>query len=121
MSTPDACCSLVPYFRVAPGKLPEFKALVARFLERTRNEPKCMHYAFSFEGDIAHCREGYDDAEGLLAHLENIGPILQEALQIAEVLRLEIHAPAAEIEKLREPLADLMPQFFVLEPGGFRR
>ena len=121
MSTPHTCCGLVPYFRVAPGKLPEFKALVARFVERTRSEPKCLYYAFSFDGDTAHCREGYEDAAGILAHLENVGPILQEALQISQVLRVEVHGPAAEVEKLREPLAGLKPQFFVLEEGGFRR
>ena len=121
MSTPDTCCGLVPYFRVQPGKLPEFKALVARFVERTGSEPTCLYYGFSFDGDVAHCREGYDDAAGILAHLDNVGAILQEALQIAEVLRVEVHGPAAEVDKLREPLAGLKPQFFVLEPGAFRR
>lgn len=121
MSSPDTCCGLVPYFKVAHGKLPEFKALVARFTEQTRKEPKCMYYGFSFDGDMARCREGYDDAAGLLAHLDNVGPILQEALKIAEITRLEVHGPAAEIDKLREPMAALGPQFYVLEPGGFRR
>ena len=39
------------------------------------------------------------------------------ALQIAKIIRLEVHAPAAEIEKLRAPMASLNPQFFALEPG----
>ena len=39
---------------------------------------------------------------------------------IAEVARLEVHAPAAQVEKLRAPLAGLNPSFFTLE-GGFRR
>ena len=116
---PDACCTLAPYFKIHAGRAEEFRALTARFVEKTRAEPKCMHYGFSFDGDDAHCREGYADAEGLLAHLENVGDILQEALKIADITRLEVHAPAAELEKLRAPLADLSPKFFVLE-SGFR-
>jgi len=52
--------------------------------------------------------------------LENVGGLLEEALKIADITRLEIHGPAQELEKLREPLADLDPQFFTLELG-FRR
>ena len=37
-----------------------------------------------------------------------------------ELTRLEIHGPEEELAKLREPLAHLKPQFFVLE-YGFRR
>lgn len=121
MFEPDTCCTLVPYFEVQDGKLDAFKALAPRFVEKTRNEPGCMHYAFSICGNAVHCREGYDTAEAILAHLDNVGELLGEALQIAELSRLEVHAPAAEIDKLREPLAELNPQFFVLETGGIRR
>ena len=117
MLKPDTCCTLVPYFEVQDGKLDAFKALGPRFVEKTRSEPGCMHYAFSFSGNIAHCREGYVDAAALLAHLDNVGELLGEALKMAKIARLEVHAPAAEIEKLRTPMAALDPQFFVLEPG----
>jgi hypothetical protein len=43
--------------------------------------------------------------------------LLGQALQIAKIVRLEVHAPASEIEKLRAPMASLSPQFFALEPG----
>ncbi len=98
----------------------EFKSYCDEFVSRTRNEPKCLYYGFSFYDDLAHCREGYADAESVLAHLQNIGALLEEALKIAELTRLEIHGPADELAKLREPLASLKPQFFVLE-YGFRR
>jgi hypothetical protein len=32
-----------------------------------------------------------------------------------------LHYPAAEVDKLRGPLANLKPQFFVLGPGGIQR
>ncbi len=97
-----------------------FRRMCEQFVEKTRSEPKCVHYAFSFSGDAVHCREGYADAEGLLAHLDNVGALLQEALKIAQITRLEVHAPEEELAKLRAPLAGLNPQFFSVE-YGFRR
>ncbi len=120
MATQDRCCTIVPYFKVAPGQLPSFRALCEQFVARTEREPKCLYYGFSFDGDQVHCREGYQDAEGLLTHLENIGQLLQQALQIAELTRLEVHGPADQLDKLRGPLAGLKPQWFTLE-YGFRR
>ena len=120
MANQDTCCTLVPYFKVNAGKLNEFKKLCDEFVEKTKSEPGCLHYAFSFDGDAIHCREGYTNAEALLAHLENVGAVLQQALAISEIARLEVHAPAAELDKLRKPLADLKPQMFAVEMG-FRK
>jgi quinol monooxygenase YgiN len=120
MSIQDKCCSLAPYFKVSSGKLETFKNFCGQFVAKTTGETKCLYYGFSFDGDQVHCREGYADAEGLLAHLQNVGALLEEALKIAELTRLEIHGPEEELAKLREPLAHLKPQFFVLE-YGFRR
>ena len=120
MATKDKCCSIVPYFKVSSGKLEAFKDLCEQFVEQTSKEAKCLYYGFSFNGDIVHCREGYKDAGGLLAHLDNVGALLEKALQIAELKTLEIHGPEDELAKLREPLAHLNPAFFTLE-YGFRR
>jgi quinol monooxygenase YgiN len=120
MATQDKCCTIVPYFKVHDGKLEAFHALCERFVAQTNEESKCLYYGFSFDDDTAHCREGYEDAEGLLAHLENVGALLQESLKIADIIRLEVHGPEDELVKLREPLSELNPQFFTLE-YGFRR
>jgi len=120
-SKPDTCCGLVPYFEVNPGKLDEFKALGPKFVALTSKEAGVLYYAFSFSGQAAHCREGYVNAEAVLAHLTNVDAVLKQALSISKITRLEVHAPAAEIEKLRKPLAGLNPQYFTLAEGGFRR
>jgi len=120
MSVQDTCCTIAPYFKVSAENLAQFKEVCAKCVENTQKEPKCLYYGFSFDGELAFCREGYVDADGLLAHLENVGPLLQEALQLAEIVRLEVHGPAAELDKLRGPLAELNPQFFTLE-CGFRK
>jgi len=120
MSVRDNCCTIAPYFKVSNGKLEAFKKLCEQFVAKTSEETECLYYGFSFDGDQVHCREGYEDAEALLIHLVSVGPLIDEALKIAEIARLEIHGPAEELAKLREPLAYLSPQFFVLE-YGFRR
>lgn len=119
MSTLDQYCTISPYFRVLDGKLDQFKALCVRFIEKTQTEPGCLYYGFCFDGALAHCREGYRNAEALLAHLDNVGAILGEALKIAEIVRLEIAGPEEELAKLRGLLAAFKPQFLVLE-FGFR-
>src|SRR5256885_15214074 len=107
--------SLHPYFKVHPGKLEAFKAGFPAFMEKTASEEKNLFYEFTVNGDEVFCREGYADAEGLLAHLENIGALLAEALKIADLIRLEVHGPASQLEKLRGPVAHLNPAWFVVE------
>ena len=116
----DRCCSLASYFLVADGKIEDFRQLCQQFVEQTRSESKCFYYGFSFNDNLVHCREGYQDAEGLLSHLENVGSILEEALKISELVRLEIHASKAELKMLRKHLSHLEPQFFSLD-DGFRK
>ncbi|MDB6020969.1 MAG: hypothetical protein JWQ04_826 [Pedosphaera sp.] len=120
MPTQDKCVTIGPYFKVQPDKLPAFKKLCERFVELTKTEPGCLYYGYAFDGDLAFCREGYVDAEALLAHLKNAGPNIEEAQKISELTRVEIHGVETELAKLRGPLADLKPQYFVLE-HGFRR
>jgi len=120
MATTDTCCTIVPYFRPHEGKYDEFKAMCPKFVELTANEEKALYYGFTFKEDVIHCREGYADAEGLLAHLDNVGALIGEALQIAEMFCIEVHGPAEELEKLKEPLAELAVEYYTLE-YGFRR
>ncbi len=120
MNTHDTCCTIVPYFTIHEGQHEAFRALCEQFVAKTSDEPKCLYYGFSFDGDEAHCREGYEDADGLLAHLDNVGSLIDQALQVSDLTRLEVHGPEQELAKLREPLAELNPRFFTLE-NGFRR
>ena len=107
--------SLHPYFKVHPGKLEVFKASLPSFVEKTASEEKNLFYGFTINGDEVFCREGYTDAEGVLAHLDNVGALLAEALKIADLIRVELHGPAKELDKLRGPLAHLNPAWFVSE------
>jgi len=117
MATDDKCVTIHPYFKVHEGQLDAFRSFCERFVEMTSSEEACLYYGFSFDGDQVHCREGYRGADGLLAHLGNVGPTLQESLEIADITRLEVHGPASELDKLKEPLADFNPHYFELEYG----
>ena len=121
MATNDTCCTIVPYFQVQDGHLDEFKALCERFVAKTGEEPDCLYYGFCFDDHIAHCREGYVNAAGLLAHLDNVGALLEEAFKIAEITRLEVHGPEVRAGRsFASRSRALNPQFFTLE-YGFRR
>jgi hypothetical protein len=69
----------VPYFKVPKGNEAKFKTLVTDgFYPRmtAEAEPLCLFYNFTYgEADgvmIAHCREVYEGAQGVLTHLANV-------------------------------------------------
>jgi len=122
MATEDQCVTIHPYFDVKEGEQENVRAYLEKFVELTKSEQDCLYYGFSFSGNQLHCREGYKNGAGALAHLENVGPLLQEMLGSGkvELKDLQIHGPEKEVAKLREPLAPLNPSYWVLE-YGFRK
>lgn len=117
MATQDTCCSVSPYFEIHPGKAAAFRAICEKYVEWSARESGCLYYGFSFDGDLVHCREGFENAAALLAHLENLRPILHEMGEVSTLVRIEVHGPEAELATLRAPLAGMNPQWFVLEYG----
>ena len=115
MSVLSNFVSLHPYFKVHAGKVDAVKAALPRFVEKTATEKENLFYAFTMNGDELFCREGYKSAEGVLAHLDNVGALLAEVMKIADLTRVELHGPADELEKLKKPLAHLNPAWFALE------
>ena len=107
--------SLHPYFRAHPGKLDSAKMMLSGFVEKTATEKENLFFAFSISGDEIFCREGYNSANGLLAHLDNVSALLTEMLKVADLTRVEVHGPPQELEKLKAPLRHLNPAWFTLE------
>ena len=107
--------SLHPYFKAHAGKLDAAKAMLPRFVEKTATETENLFYGLSINGDQIFCREAYESANGLLAHLDNVSALLTEMLKVADLTRVEVHGPAQELEKLKRPLAHLNPAWFTLE------
>ncbi len=117
MNYPDNVVTIHPYFKVHAGKMDAARALLPRFVAKTQAESACLFYEFTLNGDIVFCREGYAGAAGALAHLENVGAILDEMLELSDVVRLEFHGSAAELDKLRGPMASMKAEWFVKDCG----
>ncbi len=117
MSQSSNVVSLHPYFKVHAGKLEAVRALLSAFVEKTKQEKNCLHYDFTLDGDTIFCREAYVGAEGVAEHLDNVGALLDEMLRNSDLARLEIHGPAAELDKLRPRCGPLNPAWFVFQCG----
>ena len=107
--------SIHPYFKAKEGQLDAFVAKLPEFCELTSKEAGCHFYNFTINGDVIFCREAYQNAEAVVEHLGNVGEALGKALELVDILRVEVHGPAEELEKLKEPMADLKPEWFVLD------
>ncbi|MEO8614529.1 MAG: hypothetical protein ABI600_05260 [Luteolibacter sp.] len=114
MQIPQNLVTINPYFKAHAGCLAEFHALMQEFVEKTRSEKGCYFYEFTILDDRAFCREGYEGAAGVFTHLENVGELLGRMEKLADLTQLQFHGPAVELDKLREPLAHLPAEFFVL-------
>jgi len=118
----DPYVSLSPYFKLKD--VAKFKEIWKAAYDSFAHIQNCLHYAFTFhtaaDGTVyAHCREAYTSAATVLQRLADIDGPLQAALEVAELERLEVHGPAAEVEQLKEALTPLGCKFFVTE-WGFR-
>lgn len=119
METKDKCVSIQPYFSFRQGEINNVRSYLEKLVELTKSEKDCLYYGFTICGNKLHCREGYVDGDGALTHFGNVGTLLQETLEsgVLELTDLQIHGPAEELAKLREPLADLDPNYWTLEYG----
>jgi len=117
MIQPSQVVSIHPYFKIKPGKMAEAKAFMSELIRITSAEPGNLYYHFTASDDIVFCREAYVGAEGLLKHVEGVGGTLAEFLKIADVVRVEVHGSAGELEKLKGPLSGLKPQWFEFQCG----
>ena len=117
MSDQSNLVSIHPYFKIHEGKVDDVKALLPEFVAKVENEDKAHYYNFTMNGDELFCREGYEGAEGALAHVENVGPELDRLFTLVEIIRIEIHGPAAELEKLKGPFAELNPTWWEYQTG----
>ena len=118
----DTVVHLYPYFTMKDA--PKFKQIWGDAYPATKKaaaEEKTHQYAFSFEGSgIASCRESYADAEGVLTHVTNVDTPLKAVLDgPSDLLRLEVHGPAAECAKLKDALGPLGCVFYETQ-WGFR-
>jgi len=70
-------------------------------------------------GDKAVCKEGYASSAGFLAHLDNVQGPWQAARRAADVVKIEVHGPAVEVDYLRGPLKEFSTTFWSYLDGAF--
>ena len=113
----DHSVSIHPYFKVKPGCESSFREMCDKMVAKTSAEEGCINYGFSFSGATVFCRESYVDARAALQHLDNVGELLTEALQFADLVRLEIHANQEQLEILKQAVEPFNPVLYKLEIG----
>ena len=109
--------SIHPYFQIREGKEEVVKALLPEFVAKVEKEEAALYYDFTLHGNELFCREAYVGAAGALAHVENVGPELEKLFTLAEITRIEVHGPADELEKLKDPFAELNPSWWEYRCG----
>ena len=60
------------------------------FVAKTASEDENLFYVFSINEDQVFCHEAYESADGLLAHLENVGALLEEMLKMPDLTRVKV-------------------------------
>jgi len=121
----DGTVTLAPYFKLKDAA--KFKELWKADYENFGHKEDCVHYAFTFTDDgRAHCREAYKSGEAVIQHITDVGGVFNGEVggcihpDVAELERLEVHGPAAELEKIKNSEFKGLPfQYFVTE-WGFR-
>ena len=88
------------------------------FASATRTEKGCIYYGWDTCGDKLFCREAYVDGDAVNAHLANVGPLITRLLDgPAKLDSIEIHGPAAELEKTKAGTEALGTKYFVVDSG----
>jgi len=116
-TAPDSTVSVHVYWKISDTLA--FLSGAVDFQALTREEEEIRFYGFAMCGEEAVCREGYDSAEGFLSHLRNVAAPLEAAKRAAEISKIEVHGPIAEVEKLKGPLRDFPVTFWGYPAGAF--
>ena len=98
--------------RIAPDRLAEFKRVAARALELTREEAGTLQYDWFFSDDETKCvvRETYASSEAVLAHVANMGDLIEKVAELGGGLQIE--AFGALSTELLEATAALEPTVY---------
>jgi quinol monooxygenase YgiN len=91
---------------IKPGDFPEFKALIARIVEATKQEPDTLVYEYSVNEDqsVAHILERYK-VESVVSHVDTtFAPFGERFLELCTITSLIVYGtPDAEIRKRLDP------------------
>ena len=102
--------SATALFRIKPGKLDEFKILIASLVRVTKEQdPGTLVYEVYLNEEKMECvfLESYKDSQSVLAHAGNVGHLLEEAQKIADQ-SLEVYGdPDEQLKKILDDMGVL--------------
>ncbi|MEO1109902.1 MAG: antibiotic biosynthesis monooxygenase [Pseudomonadota bacterium] len=120
MSIPQIV-TIVGYLTVPTEHAAAFRKNCTEMIELRKQEPGHLASAYSFGSDGAVVsREDYDSADAVIRHMELGSHIFESTQELVSVTGVELHGPAAELEKLSDLFSGMNPGCFVTE-FGFRR
>jgi len=113
---PYTLCTVQPYFTVKDWEAA--RPIMEEFVKKVDGEANCIYYGWAKSGDQLFCTEAYTDGDAALKHLENIGECIGKILNgPAKLDRIEFHAPAAELEKVKEEMDKIGVIYFEIDSG----
>ena len=89
-------------FKINEGKLEEFKRLIPLFISAVKEkDPGTLNYDWFLNEEKMECMvlEAYADSDAVLAHVANVGELLQKSLEIAEITLHVYGNPSDELIK----------------------
>ena len=99
----DAHFVIRPLFEIKEGKVEEFKKITsACHAAVAGGTDKTLYYSFAFQGNQAVCREGYDDADGALEHIKDVGELLGKVLEVSEIKTISVSGIADDVKKFAD-------------------
>mmetsp|Transcript_37845 Transcript_37845/g.150764 ORF Transcript_37845/g.150764 Transcript_37845/m.150764 type:complete len:154 (-) Transcript_37845:109-570(-) len=118
----DSMVSMNGYVRVEDVTKSEAKTLIHKLLQEMKQRPDMKHRGFSVAYDDGVVAWNYrtKTAEDCIAHLEKISKLIAKIFGVETYERIEVSAPAEEIQKLKgnKSLCDMGAQYFVVEGTG---
>lgn len=104
-------------FQIHNGKLDEFKRVADQCLAATKEkDPGTLQYDWFFNPDQTECvvRERYTDSDAVLAHLQNLGSLLNDLTQLAD-FSIEVFGNPSD--ELQQAAAALKPKVYSFYKG----
>lgn len=102
-------------FQIHEGKLDEFKKVANQCIAVSKEkDPGTLQYDWFFNSSQTECvvRETYKDSDAVLAHLENLGGLFNEILELAD-FSIEIYGnPSEELQKAAKALQPKVYSFY---------
>ncbi|MDH3671731.1 MAG: antibiotic biosynthesis monooxygenase [Gammaproteobacteria bacterium] len=104
---------VVAEVEIKRGRVDEFKTIAAEVIQRVEaNEPRTWTYEWYLNEDESKCYvlEHYADSAATMAHMENVGPLLDRFFETCSIDNLSLFGEVSA--EVREAFAALNPSVF---------